>query len=317
MEKELSVADVMREYRVPEWRARQIMAFASGKDASDVKRAPANMDADAGKGAGRAAQLGAKQRATEEREHRARVGEAMREFEEAQRAGERAGRRAAAKVGEFGTELAHATEQGKRAARAIDRAAQAFADKFRPDALHAVVKQFGKRADSHGRRQLDNQLRAAIGIPLSALDKPQRDRLDGWAAANVDRIVTVPERYFDRLRSDVLDAFEDATAPDVLAERIAEAYDVSESQAEVIARDQTLKLAADLNHDRMQSLGVEEAVWSTMNDARVCEDCDAMQGVRFRLDEGADGPCGPGSLPGGCHPGDRCFSAPVLDALIG
>lgn len=237
-------------------------------------------------GAGRAAQLGKAEAEAEDAKQR-----------------EQAGR--------VGADLRRGSEQGKRAAAAIDRAARAFVEEFRPHALHAVVAQFGTATDTHSRQQLDRQLRSAIGVPLSALERPHRDKLEGWAALNVDLIKTVPERYFDRIRLDILEAFDGGTHPATLAEQFAERYEMSENDAERVARDQVLSLSADLNHDRMEALGVERATWRTMQDGRVCEICEAREGVSFAMDEGIDG-----ELPGDCHPMDRCYSEPDLEALI-
>jgi SPP1 gp7 family putative phage head morphogenesis protein len=93
-----------------------------------------------------------------------------------------------------------------------------------------------------------------------------------------------------------------------------EDYEIGERDAERIARDQCLKLAADLNHSRMQSLGVERATWRTVRDARVSEDCEALAGVVFDL---ADGVPPDGVMPGDNHPCCRCYSEPDLSALLG
>jgi SPP1 gp7 family putative phage head morphogenesis protein len=249
-------------------------------------------------GAGRAAQLGAARAKAEEAEWRAKAAIA-------------------------GAELRRASEQGKRAAAAIDRAARAFTEEFHPRALHAVVRQFGQQTDEHGRRQLDQQLRSAIGVPLSAVDRPHRDKLDEWAAVNVDLIKTVPERYFDRIRLDVLDAFEGGTHPSTLAEELAERHDMSERDAERIARDQVLSLSADLNQQRMTDLGVERYYWRDAGDGRVRENHEELAarsdaGETFSFD---DPPLGGGTDEGEeGNPGDgilcRCYPDPVLDDLI-
>lgn len=237
-------------------------------------------------GAGRAAQLGAEEAA-------------------------RAGRKALPIATEFEEELSQASELGARAARLIDRAAAAFAAEFRPSSLIEIVKQFGKRTSEHARLQLDRQLRAAIGVPFSAIERASRDRLEEWAAANIDLITSISDRYFDRLRGDVEEAFTGGMHPATFADLLEERYEMSERQAETIARDQTLKLSADLSHDRMEGLGVEWAVWRTVRDGRVCPICEALERTRFKLSEGVDG-----VLPGGCHPMDRCWSEPDLSTLI-
>ncbi len=227
-------------------------------------------------------------------------------------------RKAAATAREVDRELAQASTQGKRAAALIDRAAAEFAAAFRPDALFSVVSQFGKATDDFSRQQLDQQLRTAIGVPFSAIEKPHRDKLIDWSAANVDLIKTLPERYFDDIRIRVEDAFTSGMHPSTLADNLADAYDISENNAERIARDQTLTLAANLNEERMTSLGVEEYIWRTVNDGRVRDNHAELNGQRFRFD---DPPTGGGTSedePG--NPGDgilcRCYADPVLDALI-
>ena len=225
-------------------------------------------------------------------------------------------RRARVKAGEIDHELAHATEEGKRAARLIDKAAEAFADAFDPISLKTIVKRFAARMSQHARLQLDAMLRSAIGIPLDALGPDVEESLDEWAALNVDRIVTVPETYFDRLRLDILDAFAGGMHPKTLAEQFVKRYEMGEYQAERIARTELVKLGADLNRDRMQRIGVTRARWRTVRDNRVSPDCAALEGVVFDLEKGVHRPDGSVVWPGSEHPGCRCWFEPLLDDLI-
>lgn len=240
--------------------------------------------------------------------------------------GKSAGEQDRKRAREIGEELDRASAEGKRAAKLIDKAAAKFAAAFRPRELHAVVKRFGTATDLHQKRELDKQCRAAIGIPLSALTKPYIDKLDEWAAFQVDRIAptrtspfadpimgsrTLCDRYFDRLRLDVLDAFSSATHPNTLEDQLRERYEMSERDARRLARDQIGHLQSDLNHARIKDLGVDFAIWRTARDNRVCDECFPREGVRFKLSEGIDG-----AIPGDCHVGDRCYSEPDFSALL-
>ena len=225
-------------------------------------------------------------------------------------------RRARVKAGELDHELAHATEEGRRAARLIDRAAKAFADAFDPVDLKNVVKQFAARMSRHSRLQLDAMLRSAIGIPLDTLGPDVEANLDEWAALNVDRIVTMPETYFDRLRLDILDAFEGGMHPATLAEQFVKRYEMGEYQAERIARTELIKLGADLNRNRMMRVGIARARWRTVRDNRVSPDCAALEGVVFDVEKGVHRPDGSVVWPGSEHPDCRCWSEPLLDDLI-
>lgn len=260
-------------------------ADASRGPGRDVSREYSVDASGIGIGLGRAAQLGAKAR---EREQRALKG----------------------KAGAIGLELEAATREGAAARVLIDGAAARFARKFRPQALHDVARQFGRRTSRHQRDQLDRQVRAAMGIGLEAIERPTVDRIEGWAALNVDLIVTVPERYFDRLRLDVIDAFAAGAHPTALARDLEDAYGIAQNDARRIARDQVSKLAAQVNQDRQQALGVTGYTWRTMRDNRVRDEHAILEGERFSWSD---------SPPDG-HPGEailcRCYAEPDLEPVI-
>jgi SPP1 gp7 family putative phage head morphogenesis protein len=198
-----------------------------------------------------------------------------------------------------------------QARKLIDDAARKAADAFNPKALKEVALKFGQRTADFQRDQLDRQVQAAMSVPLSAIEKPITDKLYGFAQTNVDLITTVPERYIDRIRSDVEDAFEQGIEPGDLADQFEERYGMAEDDAQRIARDQIGKLAAQLNQERQQAMGVTSYVWRTMNDERVCEDCAPMDGQTFEWSD----PPGDGH-PGEHHPMDRCYAEPDFSAIL-
>lgn len=96
--------------------------------------------------------------------------------------------------------------------------------------------------------------------------------------------------------------------------------DVSESRAELIARDQTLKTNAAINGARQESAGITKYVWSTSLDERVRGNPDGawpdaepshydLEGKIFSWDD----PPEPG------HPGEdyqcRCIALPYIEEL--
>lgn len=201
----------------------------------------------------------------------------------------------------------------KRKALKLVGGAKALAqDALDTDAVSEVALKFGRQASTFQRAQLDRQVQAAVGVPFSALEKPIKDSLEGFAALNVDLISTVPDRYFDRIRQQVEDAFESGEEPSTLADRLIEIDDMSENDAERIANDQIGRLSAQLNQERQQSLGVEKYVWRTLADERVCEDCAELDGQTFDWDDPpGDGP------PGEHHVSDRCFAEPDFSQILG
>lgn len=248
-------------------------------------------------------------REEELRRARARAGNVGRELEQAQAAGQRA---RAQEQRSTAAGMTAATREGQRAGRLIDQAAARFAGAFRPRELHAVAREFGRRTSDHQREQLDRQVREAIGVSFSSLEGPIQDGVDEWAAQNVTMVTSISERYFDRLRLDVIDAYAGGTHPETLAHDFADRYDMSLNDARRLARDQIGKLNADVNHERQRQLGVERATWRGMKDNRECDECLGNEGVVFDLATGIDG-----VLPGYCHPMDRCYSEPDLSGLTG
>lgn len=205
-----------------------------------------------------------------------------------------------------------------QAERLVQQAAAHFTDLLRPTALHAVAAQFGHRTSAWQKDQLDAQVRAAIGVPYSAIEKPVRDQVEGWAALNVDLIRTVPERYFDRLRQDVIDAYTSGTHTSTLADQLQADYDISEDDAERIARDQVGKLNAQVNQERQTSLGVTTYVWRTAGDNRVRDNHYALEGQSYSWD---DPPLGGGTDETETgHPGEgiqcRCYAEPDFSDIL-
>lgn len=200
---------------------------------------------------------------------------------------------------------------------AVDRAQRRFSDQLSDRDLHQVAKSFGERTSAFQKEQLDRQVRAAVGVTYASIERPTRDRVEGWAAQNVDLIKTVPERYFDRLRRDIEEAYSTGMSTDVLVERFEEDYGIQERDAERIAVDQIGKLNSDLNQDRQEALGVTKFIWRTVNDQRVRDEHAELDGQEFEWsDPPVDSETGEQMTPGSpirC----RCYAEPVLDDIVG
>ena len=82
---------------------------------------------------------------------------------------------------------------------------------------------------------------------------------------------------------------------------------MSESRAELIARDQTLKLNGAITKARQTSAGVNSYTWNTSHDDRVRESHAALDGQIISWD----------APPEAGHPGEdfqcRCVPIPVIE----
>ena len=86
---------------------------------------------------------------------------------------------------------------------------------------------------------------------------------------------------------------------------------LTKTRAMVIARTEVIMVHAEGQLDAFEMLGVEEvgimAEWLTAGDNRVCEDCGALSGQVFTIDEAR------GMLP--LHPNCRCAWIPFVKKL--
>lgn len=138
--------------------------------------------------------------------------------------------------------------------------------------------------------------------------------IDEWRLRNVELIESgIMARSevvkLKSLLSDVSDVIERAYAEGLrvedLSDILKQRYGVSNSRANLIARDQILKLNGDINHHRQTTVGITEYTWSTSRDERVRKSHQALQGTRQQWI----------SPPSVGHPGQdyqcRCVAIPV------
>jgi SPP1 gp7 family putative phage head morphogenesis protein len=155
------------------------------------------------------------------------------------------------------------------------------------------------------------EIAGVASVPLTEL-LPQATRLE---AAFIERNVSLIDEA--RVRREVAAIIEAPIREGVRVEeiraQIQERLNVTRSRAELIARDQTLKVYGQIQEARQLDAGIEEYDWSTSDDERVRESHAALDGTRQRWDSPpvVDARTGRREHPGGdfqC----RCAAIPVL-----
>lgn len=130
-------------------------------------------------------------------------------------------------------------------------------------------------------------------------------------AENIDLVVKAGRTYATDVRNLFGDPDNFGLRVEDLKEKLQERAIISESRAELIARDQTLKLNGAITQIRQEAAGVEEYIWSTSLDERVRDSHRVLEGQRFAWSS----PPEPG------HPGQdyqcRCVALPVIAELEG
>jgi len=157
-----------------------------------------------------------------------------------------------------------------------------------------------------------NREAAATLMGVKPSDVGTAEAIAAARQANIDLMVKAAMSYAADIEAilDDPDAF--GTRVEDLADAIEERTGVAESHAELIARDQTLKLNAALNEGRQTAAGVEKYIWSTSKDEKVRPSHQEMDGRVCRWDDPPD-VNGDGER---LNPGEdfqcRCIALPVL-----
>lgn len=170
---------------------------------------------------------------------------------------------------------------------------------------------YGDRVSRRGREQLANQLRAGLGVDIPVVD-PQaiRDMVRMFARENAALISRIPENLHNEVANLTMQAFTNKWSRREFAEKLEERFEISESRARFIARDQVGKLNAQLSEERNTALGIKAYYWRTRRDKRVRKEHRKKEGRRFLYSHPPKG--GHAGHPPGC----RCVQEPDLSDIL-
>lgn len=121
-----------------------------------------------------------------------------------------------------------------------------------------------------------------------------RSYMDGWWA-QLERTTR------EGLRTAIEEAALNGTGTPGVVEAIAPLF--GERRAQLIGVTETTRLFGRGAQATMTAAGVRTWIWQTDEDDRVCEECDALDGQEFSMEEPFDP----------AHPACRCFPLPSVD----
>jgi len=146
-----------------------------------------------------------------------------------------------------------------------------------------------------------------LGVNVFRSEPFLKPLAEGWISENTSLIKSLPTRLHPELEGIVRRGVMNGASVKDLTEQIKARYGVTDYRAKLIAQDQTLKLNADLTRYRLQSVGVEQYVWRSVQDSRVRPEHADRNGKTYSWKAGA----------GGEHPGQpvrcRCRAEAVWD----
>lgn len=187
-----------------------------------------------------------------------------------------------------------------------------------PAKLSPQIAKFAKRvATKNG-----EECRRVIGI--STGDTGLKSTLDRFQDRNVDLITSLAGKQIDDIRGILEDAEIGAWRVEDLSAKIQASFGVNQSKADLLARDQVLKLNGQLTQTRQQNAGVSKYIWTTVGDERVRGNPTGKNpdGLHYELDGTVQSWAVPPTISEDGrtgHPGDdyqcRCTAFPVLEEL--
>lgn len=192
-----------------------------------------------------------------------------------------------------------------------------------------VTARYGKTADTVAGRVVEangNEFQRVLRISPRLIGANLGPVIDKFRRENVELITSIPVQQLEQVGAVVEAAWTKGERVETLRAKLQERFDVSKSRADLIARDQVLKLNAQVTRERQQASGITEYTWVTSRDERVrgnpngkypdsSHDHYSLDGTRQRWDAppqvADDGTT--------AHPGEdymcRCVAVPILSFL--
>ena len=187
-----------------------------------------------------------------------------------------------------------------------------------------IAGTWGSASNAANKQQVERMIARALGVEWARVVSSSAigAAVNSAVTANVGLIRTLADNHWSRVIEAVTGNYQGKVfAEGSLTQRLARIGRISQVQARLIARDQTAKLASDLNAIRQQDAGIQRYRWRNVQDQRVVGnpvglypegneahgDHWGREGEEYRWD----------SPPEDGHPGQailcRCAAEPVID----
>jgi SPP1 gp7 family putative phage head morphogenesis protein len=180
-----------------------------------------------------------------------------------------------------------------------------------------AVGRLSRQVDRWSKRELER----VIGIDLAGSDEVVGRYIGAWVHENVGLISTallpseelrIRPSMFEDVERTVLSAWRTGTRVEAILEPLRERFEVSNSRASLIARDQVLKLNGRVAEQRQKMAGIARYRWSTSRDERVRDSHADLDGTIQRWDSPPEVAPGRFEHPGGDYQ-CRCVAIPLMD----
>lgn len=178
--------------------------------------------------------------------------------------------------------------EGKRIRELIGQAREHMQKTIMTSSLEDLASMYASNTATYQKQQLARQTRAALGVDPFIADRRLVPLTNAFVDANVGLVKGLTDDVAARMEGSALSAVQDGTLYPDFAETLQSNFNLSESRATLIARDQTGKLYGQLNASRQRELGVSKFVWRTSEDERVRDEHEVLDGEPFDYDDPPD-----------------------------
>lgn len=181
--------------------------------------------------------------------------------------------------------------------------------------IRVLAARVNKKGEVEFRRLVGISPRAELGAGAA---------LDSFRDKNVAKIKSLAGQQLDEITAILANAEIEAMRVEDIRAQLLDRFDVNKSKADLLARDQVLKLNGELTQVRQEGVGITQYIWTTSHDERVRGNPAGKwpHGLHYQLDgtvqSWADPPiCSPDGRRE--HPGldyqCRCTAFPILPEL--
>lgn len=172
----------------------------------------------------------------------------------------------------------------------------------------SIASKSALAVNEFNKKDTQRVFKSVLGVDVFSSEPWLEQEIKAYIADNVSYITSIEDTFFDRIEDTIFRAARAGDTLDNLTEQLQRDYDVTESKAAFIARDQVSKFNGQLTMLRQQAIGISKYIWSTSLDERVRDTHAEKEGVVF---EWANPPADTG------NPGEdyncRCVAIPVFD----
>ena len=166
----------------------------------------------------------------------------------------------------------------------------------------------------------DTSKETVLGLKPFEDDIVMQQYVNDRISQNVNLIKSIPDYFLGKVKKTIEEGMSKGRSTSDMVEEIKLSTGVAENKAKLIARDQLGSIYGQVKKKRSEDLGLHSFKWRTMQDSRVRDTHEALEGRVFSWDTGAVGEGVEGTVRGKC-PGEdyqcRCVAEDIYEELAG